>query len=187
MADYAPNFTARYRLKYSVAGKSHKALIRLPDTPDYSVIQATGISVFNSLFTALNSLIWSDFSVIGAEGCMKDSSIFVPVSAPTYTGSVATTGRPSSAAALSVSFMGRTTGGLRWTMFLYGLNLNPQSVTPSQDFRVAASESTAIAAGIAALTARVADVCGNDGNQVVFYPYVNVKYNDYWVKRVRGG
>lgn len=187
MADFAPNYTGRYRVRYSVAGKTHKSMIRVDPGGTLLAVENNGKAEFQRLFDAIAPLLWADFAILSAEGAFWNSDIFYPLTAPTVTGAVSIAGRPASAAAFSTSFIGRTSGGLRWVMYLYGVAANPVQLATATDFRIASSENATILAATNALGDAGSTKCGNDMLPVIVYPYVNVKYNDYWTKRLRNG
>lgn len=187
MADFAPNFSGRYRVRYQVAGKTHKFMIRVQTGNVFATGSADGLAIAQALLTALAPLLWADFTVLSAEFAAENSAFFFPVEAPTVTGGVSITGRPASAGAWSTSFIGRTGGGLRWVVYVYGVAVNPVQTASVIDFRIGSLENATILAATNALGGFSSTLAGNDDLPVVIYPYVNGKYNDYWVKRLRNG
>ena len=74
MADFAPNFTARFRMKYSSLGKNHSMIWRVAS----SVTDPTGISAKVGLvLTDLAPILFDDFTVIAADFAPADSDIFL--------------------------------------------------------------------------------------------------------------
>lgn len=186
MADFAPNFTARYRVKYTSIGKNHSMLFRFPrdiDTTD-SAAMATTISGFLNALAALRP---DNFAVTGTEFAPADSDVFLPIAGLTIsagTQSSAAFGRNQSA--LSGSFVGRSSAGQKARLFLFGFGIIPETAQGA-DFRITAAESTQAAAAITSLNGATLKLVASDAQPVVWYPYVNLKFNDHYVAKLRRG
>lgn len=188
MADFAPNFTARFKLGYHGAGRNHSMTWRM--TGDGAPASADALLVVLQAFlTAMAPDMYTDWTVNSAARCAIDSDVFLPYVTPTVapTGTTFDGSVPRSATAGSLSFVGRTTGGLRAIFFFYGCDLVGPGTPSRDDLRIYASEEPTIADALAVLEGAGAVLRGNDGNPIVWYPYVNVKTNDYWGGRVRAG
>lgn len=188
MADYAPNFTARFKLGYHGAGRNHSMTWRL--TGDGGPASADALLVIlQDFLTAMEPDMFDDWTVTSAARCAINTDIFLPYVAPTVApaGAVFDASVPRKVTAASISFVGRTTGGLRAVFFFYGCDLVRDGTTSNNDLRIYASEEVTIANALAVLEGAGAVLRGNDGNPIVWYPYVNVKTNDYWGGRVRNG
>lgn len=186
MADFAPNFTARYRFRYTSLSKSHSMLWRLksPVTDPAPLVDKIGLFLED-----LAPVLWNDFTITTAEFAPANSDVFVPAASPTFGGgdNVLTGSFPSDAAT-AISFVGRSLAGQKARMFLYGTNLAAvYRSTLGNDFRITASESAAIAAAIVRLNETAPVIAANDDNSTVWYEYVNVKPNDAWVRKLRRG
>lgn len=185
MPDFAPNFTFRYRVKYSVGGHTHRMQVRgVPATTTAALGSfATAIEDFLNALTANR---YSDFVVLGADYALADSDVFLPCVAPAPdAGTYTIAGRSASSNALALSFPGRSDVGLRAILFLYGTALLPGVISEVSDFRITSAEDATIAAAIAVLAGSPPVLVANDGVHVNWYPYCNVKYNDYWVRKTR--
>jgi hypothetical protein len=186
MPDFAPNFTPRYRVRYSSQGKSHRMQFRVAR----GVTDPTGIATkVGAFLAALEDGLYADWTVLGADFALTDSDIFLPVDPPTSpSGGVSLSGITVAAAAGSISFPGRSANGLRAVIYVYGsgFNVNVGRATDA-DFRMLATESSIISDAIAALNELSPAVVGNDGATATFYPYVNMKFNDHWVRKLRQG
>lgn len=186
MADFAPNYTARYRVRYSVQGNTHTMLWRVASDTE-SVV---GIAAKVSLFLAdLEGSLWSDWSVLGADFAPADSDIFLPTTAPDQpTGAGSTGSRANSDKAYACSFVGRSTGGNKARMFLYGTVFAASLRSGIEDdFRILSSENGDVSAAIVRLNETSPALVANDDNVATWYEYVNVKHNDRWVRRLRRG
>jgi hypothetical protein len=186
MADFAPNFTARFRIKYTSLGKSHSMIWRVAS----SVTDPTGIAAKITLFlTDLAPVRFNDWTLVGGEFALADTDVFLPspITAPA-TGSVSTSGAVLTDPAVSISFVGRTTLGNKARMFLYGTTFRDVVTTSvGADWRVTSAENAAISDAIVRLNETSPAIVGNDDAVATWYEYVNVKYNDRWVRRMRRG
>lgn len=187
MPDYAPNYTHRIRVRYTACGAVHTQTWRV--TAPAGITERT--NAFNSIqafYDALTALLSDDCAVLSVSEALVDSDVFLPSAfsltlVGTYDASV--NGRSKKASA--TSFVGRSIAGLRAVIYQYGIvHSFASSEVPSDDFRITRDEVTEYGDAIDALNASTALV-GNDGFSAVWYPYVNAKYNDYWLRRVRQG
>lgn len=187
MADYAPNFTCRYRVKYSVLGHNHTMLFRLArGTLDFGPI-ALKVAAFLS---ALSPTLFTSWTVLGADAAPDDSDIFLPVAPPVGFSppSLAIPAAPISESSLAWSFVGRTTGGTQCRLFLFGASQGPESVSAGgtfDDWRITTAQSGVAANAVNVLNSNSPALVGNDGVKATFYQYVNLKYNNYWVRKTR--
>ena len=109
MADFAPNYTARYRVRYSSLGKSHSMTWRVVS----SVTDPTGIAAKVGLFLAdLEGVLFDDWTVVGADFAEADTDVFLPATPPDQpTGAIAASGGFPQDACFQVGFVGRTALG----------------------------------------------------------------------------
>jgi hypothetical protein len=186
MSDFAPNFTARYRLRYSTQAKSHSMTWRVAA----SVTDPTALAAKVGLFLDdLADSLWDDFTIVGADFALADSDVFLPGPAPAFGGGhVASGGQQQSDAAFAVSFVGRTIAGGKARMFLYGTNFDVSvRATLGNDWKVLSAEASTVSAAIVRLNETSPALVGNDNETAIWYEYVNMKYNDRWVRRLRRG
>jgi hypothetical protein len=186
MADFAPNYTARYRFRYSSLGKTHACTWRVAS----SVTDPTSVAAKVGLFLAdMEGSLWDDFTVIGADFALADSDIFLPAVPPDQpAGAVGVGASNVSDAAFALSFVGRTTLGGKARFFLYGTNdVELVRDTKGNDLKLLSSESTQISDAVVRLNETGPSLVGNDDAVAVWYEYVNMKYNDRWVRRLRRG
>lgn len=186
MADFAPNFTARYRYRYQTVGKNHSQTWRVAA----DVTDPTAIAAKVGLFLDdLADSLWDDFTILGAEFALADSDVFLPAVLPSFGGgNVASSGQEPSDAAYAGSFVGRTIAGQKARMFQFGLNfVESVRATIGNDWKILSSEASTVSAAIVRLNETSPAIVGNDNEIVVWYEYINVKYNDRWVRRLRRG
>jgi hypothetical protein len=136
---------------------------------------------------ALAALRPDNFAVTSTEFAPSDSDVFLPISGLTVvpgTQSSAAFGRNQSA--LSGSFVGRSSLGQKARLFLFGFGIIPETAQGA-DFRIQASESTQVAAALASLAGATLQLVASDAMPVSWYPYVNLKFNDHYVAKLRRG
>lgn len=186
MADFAPNYTARYRIRYTSLGKSHSMTFRVAS----SVTDPTGIAAkVGLILNDLEPILFSDWTIVGADFALADSDVFLPAVLPDApTGGVSAGGAVATDAAAAISFVGRTTLGGRARMFLYGTFVGAVVRTAvSNDWRLTSAENASISAAIVRLNETSPALVGNDDAVALWYEYVNIKYNDRWLRRMRRG
>ena len=187
MANYAPNYTARYRVRYSVSGAVHTLTLRVdPAAQTIAGVSAAGAANVNDIFSALSSVLFSDFVVLGADAAVQDSDIFLPATTlPTAFGEVAA--NDVAWQPLNLSFVGRSSAGGRAIFHVYGVATNPLATgTGENDYRLTPAENTAIG-NVPSILNTNGNTLANDGEQVTWYPYANIGFNAYWQRRRRRG
>jgi len=187
MPDYAPNYTFRYKIRYSTMGGTHTMQFRFPraTAPAGAATARLYVAAF---LTELLAIMWTDWTILSASYAEADSDVFLPAPLPAgIIGEVNGAGNPISQRALSLSFVGRSVGGHRHAVYVYGLAFQPYSSAGALDFRLYGTENANIDAAANALNdAGTIQPVANDNLACNYYSYANVKYNDYWTRRVRG-
>lgn len=186
MADHAPNYTPRLKLRYQSKGAIHTLTWRdARAETDPGPLTAKLVLFLN----AVAPLRLDDWTAIGLEWAEVDSDIFLPLTVPAIDpGETDDAPYQVSAQALHLSFPGRTALGKRAIFYLYGIGLSAFQTTPLwQDFRLNNAESAPISAATGVLNETGHPVRGNDGAAITFKPYANGKFNDHWVRRRRNG
>jgi hypothetical protein len=186
MADYAPNYTPRYKVRYTTLGATHTMQFRVGrGTTDF-----TGIAgKVSSFLEELSTQLFSDWTVVSAQGALEDSDVFLPAPLPSFTPSTnVPPGLTSVPRPVSISFPGRSTAGLRAILFVYGSTFFPSTgASLYADYRITSAENATIAASVTALSELAPVLVANDNETVVWYDYANLTLNDYWLRRVRAG
>ena len=185
MADFVSNSTQRYRIRYRSAGFIHTMLWRfqagaIDDNP------AGWADKVGQVLGALGDFISNDFAILAAEAAEAGSDVFLPsvLAFVEVTGGVNMTGQ--SQAALSLGFVGRSALGQRARMFVYGIAMNIDTGQPAQrDWRIGGGEDSRVSSALSILNALAPECVATDGGVVQWYPYMNLKFNDYWVRRQR--
>jgi len=186
--DFAPNFTARYVVRYSVLGLEHTMQFRIGRSAGLTgLVGMTG--KVTQFLEDLQALMFDDWAILDAKYSAEDTNFFVPVAAPgAPIPSVAAPAQPDSQSILSTSFVGLSSQGQKARLFVYGLNLSPEftAFTTGDDFRVLAADSSQITDAIATLNTGSPTIKASDDNDVSWYAYVNTKYNDFHLRNIRG-
>ena len=187
MADYAPNFTARYRVRYTVLGLTH--------TMQWRIARGAGVTGLNNMtlkvaafLAALETGLVSTWTVLSATYAAEDSDIFLPAAAPANpTGTQSDSGSLKSQSILSTGFVGRSNLGQKARVFVYGFRKGPEDQeVGADDFRLLASENSEVDDAVTVLNNGSPNVVGSDDAIVSWYSYANVKFNDYWLRQIRG-
>lgn len=188
MPDFAPNYTARYRIHYVSLTHQHSMLWRI-GRGTASTGLALMVAKVGAFLTSVKVARFTDWTILSAEYAPEDVDIFAPAALPTFdAGTAVLPTNPISQGTLAASFVGRSAAGQKAKMFLYGVDVGPEvTVGPgvADNFRVTSVENAAVGSAIATLNAGSPDIVGSDNFAVHWYSYVNTKYNDHWVARVR--
>lgn len=187
MADYAPNFTARYKLTYSSEGDQHQCVTRWPSANTQIANVAAAITFWTFFFNDTEDLRHTSFTVLGAEYAAADSNTFLPVDAPTEVaaGTIATASGPTTAI-IHTNWAGRSALGAKMRFMMFGLRWNLADSTTYLDFRVSQAEDVTVAVVAGRLLA--AGMVGPDDEALAqVYNRVSIKPNDAWVRIRRQG
>lgn len=189
MADFAPNVTPRYVLKYRSVGRVHSIMMRGARGISFALMESYGQTLFNAFFTTMAAGLPVDLEFISASVAITDSDLFFPAAPPTaVTGAVALTSLSGQDSISHITFSGRGGLGSKVNLHVYGFAWGPD-VLPAgdeSDFVITAGESTVIANAIAALAAD-SHIRAIDNSQPVWRSQVTLKVNDYWLRKLRQG
>src|ERR1041384_8363601 len=93
MTAYYPAWTARARIKYTVGRFSHNILLRFPGPSTGSGLTDV-MAAFDSFLTALQPLMYNDFTIVSVSAADIASTVFLPIANTlTPAGGVDTTNR----------------------------------------------------------------------------------------------
>jgi hypothetical protein len=189
MPAYAPNYTARVRVKYRAALGVHTQTWRLPTLGFLSVGLNAALSAIEAIWSHFGPICFDDLQCLAVTYADVDSNIFLPASVIAMTGAIATPTDNPSIKADAISIVGRTATGQPAKEFFYGVDASIFNVPGQQNYRLNPGESGDVDGGIAEANGFLIDLvlCGSDGTGITWYPYANQKPNDYWVKRLRQG
>lgn len=185
MSDYAPNFTARYRIRYASLGKQHNMTFRMQGpgrTP--SVPFLAGVKDFLDASAAIR---YSDWTILTALSADQNSDAFLPADVPpAITAGVATPG-PISFRPVFVSFQGLSDLANRCSVYMFGVALDPAQGSPgvSLDYRITSAEDATTANLITAL-ASIPEQIAIDRELCNWHSYMNIGYHSYYQRKARG-
>lgn len=188
MSGYSPNFTARYRVRYTCNGTRFTNQFRFQGVAAQPAPEfVTAVAAF---YNALTVFRYTDWVVEGAEAAASGSDIFLPATAPVVNvGDASVVGRTRGNIPVNLSFVARSGINNQARLFVYGVSINPlaSNVTTNQDYRLYSNESTGIAGAVAALVNLAnAGWCAADGNQALYVnPYANIALSAYRQRKLR--
>ena len=186
MADFAPNFTPRLKLNYTVQSTRHAFTWRLPIGTDRTELTPF-IGKLSAFLDALSDVVWTDWHITGTSFAAGGSDVFLPCADPVDAvgiGDIA--GRKLSAKADFAQFVCRGEDGARGSFYVYGTVWNEVNVA-AQDFRINNSESAELTVLTGVLNETSPMLVAIDDSNAIWYPYVNTKPNDHWAHKVRRG
>lgn len=182
MADYAPNYTGRYRVRYSALGQTHAMTFRVFPGGGSLDPFVSGVAAF---LDALSTIRTNDWTVLGADYAGVNSDLFLPASPPLVqpgTGGVLL----QSARPVFGSYNGRSAGGSKCRVYIYGINQIPTGgAAYLYDYRILSTELPSVSAAVVALGAIPGHV-GIDREPASWYPYMNIALNSYYQRKQRG-
>lgn len=169
--------TKRYKMVYNVASKQHSFIIRAAD----AVTDADAGAALTDAFAALSTLLSSATNWLRLEVALSGSNVFnntFEFAASVGTGSgINPIDEPR-----AFCFAGRTSGGRKTKLFLYGItsvlvtpgSYEQQPITQANlaDFHDLMQAATDLYLGI-------------DGIKPDWYDRVTIKPNDHWVDQAR--
>ena len=174
MAPLPPENTARYWVDYSVGGINHSFQVRFDGTTSPSALGSTLNAFLNTLAPLLNQIIIEGVR-FAPEGTNISNPVVTGIEGNTY--GVGTPAANETADFLN--FVGRTAGGRRVTLAIYGI------LEVDDFYRLNASESTIVASAVAILNGEEGLFLGIDGLNPVWKPYVNNAASGYWQRNLR--
>lgn len=184
---YAPHWTSRVRIHYNVQGKNHTMTFRFPGPISGSGL-TDALTTINDFLNAMESALWSDWTVNAVTAADIDSTIFLPIVNPiTAVGTVDPVDREPENKAYMLTFVARTAGGNPWKFSLFGVSSTALEVTGSRDYRIRAGESSVVDGAIDLLQVSGGALIGNDAEPLFWYDYANTGEYDPTKKDVRRG
>lgn len=186
--DFAPDVTPRAKIYYRAAGLEH--VMQFRGNPGESMLSTTARAdaAFAALKTGLHTLIVDDFTILRGGYIAQNSNLEFPYTPAAVTpGAAIKSGFSVQDKISHLTFQGRTTGGARSSVKLYGTQWSPDVTTPTilADFKLQAAESAPVAAAISGLQS--VNLHGIDGLTITWYLYVTLKVNDKWLRVARKG
>jgi hypothetical protein len=185
MSDFAPNFTARYRLRYISLSQPHHVTFRHigPGRTPAAGFVAGVVSFLN----ASAAIRYSDWTVLEATSAAENSDLFLPEPLPTGLTAGAATPGPTSFRPVFFSLQGQSDDGNKCAVYMFGCALDPTVPTPGVqlDYRITGAEDATTLGIINALQA-IPDQVAIDRQACNWHSYINLAYNSYWQRKQRG-
>lgn len=174
MAPLPASNTARFKVSYTNQLNQHAAVVR--STP---VSPATFGTQFDALMTALVGIIPTTVIDV-VEFAASGSDIFNPVVTGIEGNSYGAGPTSERFAAHFLSFIGRTSGGRRVRLFIFGID-----ALVANDYRYVSGEIPQVDAAIAVIAGATGSFLGIDGLIPSWKSYANTGVNTHWQKELR--
>lgn len=172
MAPLPPNSTARFRIFYTGIGVQHSVEIRSGASPS-----AVG-TIVDDLLTAIDGALQA-LVIDEVQFAANGSDVFNAVTTGIEGNPYGTGGGITSQAANYYNFIGRSSGGRRVRLALFGAN------SQAGDYRFVAGENSALDAARAVLVAAAGDILAIDGLTPTWKTYINAGVNAHWQRALR--
>jgi hypothetical protein len=174
MAPLPPTTTKRWFLDYSVGGVDHTLMMR----SSANVTAAEAVTAISGFLAQLAPVLY-EITVTGFRVAELNSNVTNPV---VWTGN-ATYGSgaaPENSIPNFISFIGRSAGGRRARVFVFGFKLNYPS-----NYRFEAGENADVDDARAQLDAYANRWLTIDTLDAVWNAYANTGVNAYWQRQIR--
>jgi hypothetical protein len=175
MAPLPPETTQRFFLDYATANRQHTLMVRTT-TPQAATTFST---VMDAFLDAIAPTIYA-IVIVGARVAQVGSNITSPIAWGGSAGYGATA-EPLDLAPRQLCFLGRSTDGRRMRMYLFGY----EGATHG-DYRISRSENTDVDAAYNVMEANPSFWASISGNVTTKYEYVDINFNSYWERDLRG-
>lgn len=173
MAPLAPTNTARYKVFYTTCGHDHTFQVRTVSVSP----SALGTYVDNFL-TAISAQLFS-LVVTEVQFAGTGSDIFNSVTSGIEGNTYGGGGAPELGTAWYLDFIGRSSGGRRVRLAVFGTQ------ALGGNYRYSAAEDSDVDAGIAVLNAATNTFMSIDGVKPIWKAYANAGVNAHWQKAIR--
>lgn len=184
MPDFAPNYSNRYRLRYSTLGIIHTLTFRYGIVP--SAVVTTIAADMQDVLNALAPIRFTDWTEIDAAYAEAGSDVFLPTATlPGADAGGATVPGPGFKPVYA-GYIGLTALGNRANFSVFGMSLDPlvSGTDELSDYRVYGTEASYVADTLTAL-AGAAALTGIDGAGVLWHQYQNIGIHAHYQRKVR--
>jgi hypothetical protein len=172
MAPLAPNSTPRFKVHYESTSVAHTFQVRWGGSPSALSAALTGILTGLTAFYAASVVNLVEFA---ASGSNIFNSVTSGLEGFTWGSGPGTPGTISQ----YINFVGRSTGGRRVRMAVFGC------INEGGDFRFSPGEAAAVDGAIAVLNDPGQPFQAIDGLKPIWKLYANAGQNAYWQKELR--
>lgn len=177
MAPLPPSNSERWWLVYQVNGDTHRLMMRTATGATAANVSLTLHGLINRMAPDLNLLTPLNLEYAFINSNVRNTALWSQAASYGAGDESTNDGR-----ARSASFVGRAISGRRARLFLYGFKRNA-----SGDYRTNIEENAQVLAAVAYLNGANGAFLAVDRSQPTYKGYVNVGYNDHWVKVARRG
>lgn len=176
MAPYQTNETLRLKLRYSHGGSLYTAQLRpVSDEAVDDVIIAWYDAMSLAKVVLEDSSEIASFSLLSAELCQIDNSVFMPISLPQLTPIDAVGGSLTASDKASLaSIVGKAHDGRRVQLFLSGGKFSVGRTPAQENWRIEEGERAGMPAFLAALDTLAPLIVTRSGQPPVFARYINL-------------
>lgn len=187
MADYAPNFTARYKLRYSFEGDTHVCTTRWPSGATKAANEDAAITFWAGFLGLTEDLRHTSFDVLDAEYAEADSNVFLPATPPLEVSpGLRAAASGSSSRIMHSIWQGRSIAGARMRFQMFGLLWATADSAEGVDFYILPTENGAVE-DVAGLILSAGMVGPDNESLGQVRARVAYKQNDAWVSNRRQG
>jgi hypothetical protein len=160
-----PNGDGNFQIRFN------SALVSTADVDNYTL----------GLLGALDPILSADWTIIGQRFQQQGNTFSLPVAPIGFT-STPTTVQPEAQRPLEVSFQGRSSGGRRASLSIFGARLTVPAI-----YRIPFGVVTDVDGVISYLQAGLIDGVhvAIDNLSVLWYSYANLNYNSYYERQAR--
>jgi len=187
MADYAPNFTARYKVTYSFEGDTHVNVTRWSSANTLVANVADALAFWTAFLAQTEELRHTSFDIVGAEYAAADTNVFLPVAMPSEANpGLRTTETGASGRIMHSIWQGRSNLGARCRFQMFGLAWATAEDDATLNFYITNDENPVV--GAVAEEIQTSGMVGPDDETIALVrARVAYKQNDAWVNNRRRG
>lgn len=183
--NFAPNYTARYRLSYRHLGRPHVITFRLPAGTTLLDLDVPIITI-QTAFSSMVSILYTNFQWISAVFCAAGADLWQPAQIPTtVTGTRSTATVPQYVVDSSFTVSGRGTAGGKCRLVVFGAFFDIAYGAPGNDALITTGESAPLGDFIDNITS--GQFVAADNTVATWYPQATLKRNDHWLRQTRNG
>lgn len=186
MADFADEFTSRFKIAYQANGKRHEMKFRygrVATVPPQNVTDNV-----QDFLSALAPRMVSDWAILDTSYSIFDTTFYIPFQSDLSVTPTSGQGAEVGLSPNNWNFQGLTALGHRASVYVYGMVFETLDNQPggANNFRLLAGENANVLAALTALDVLRAFITGADNEQVIAWKrYANLNVNSYYQRKAR--